>query len=248
MSHKKPLIGITCNSLHNDSFAYDRGLAAKDQDFHLLADDYVRAVHLAGGIPVLIPVLDDQPLMDELLENLDGLLISGGCDVNPQLYGERIHSCGTLDPERDRMEMELARKALELDKPLLAICRGCQILNVTLGGTLYQDLPSENCFEKHFLLVGPCRMATHEVQIQKNSLLSQILTSDNILPVNSFHHSAVHKLADSFVVNAISPDGIIESYSLPDKKFVLAVQWHPEMMADSPKNQEIFHAFIDACR
>ena len=176
---------------------------------------------------------------------VDGLLISGGNDVSPSMYDRQETKCGTLDLNRDRIEKKLLEAALEKNMPVLGICRGIQLMNAALGGTLHQDLPTEG-FTNHTIVDKDRNVATHTVDVKENSLLADIIGSGE-LGVNSFHHQAIDTLASGLEAAAVTREGIIESVYMPDRQFVLAVQWHPEMMYDSEQQQKIFKAFVEAC-
>lgn len=240
------LIGITCNYLSLCQSAFEAGIGAPDQDWQLIAQDYLNAIWKAGAVPVLLPIDENTDRALEMLEMVDGLLISGGNDVSPKMYGSTENKCGTLDLNRDAMEKCLLEKALEKDMPVLGICRGVQLMNAALGGTLHQDLPSEG-YPNHTIVDFKRNQATHTVDVKENTLLAKILGSGE-LGVNSFHHQAADQLADGLEAAAVSKEGIVESVYMPGKKFVLAVQWHPEMMYDSEVHKKIFDAFIEACR
>lgn len=240
------LIGVTCNYLNLCPSAFTAGIGAADQDWQLIAQDYLNAIWKVGAVPVLLPIDEDPNRALEMLEMVDGLLISGGNDVSPELYGSKENKCGVLDHNRDVMEKCLLEKALEKDMPVLGICRGVQLMNAALGGTLHQDLPSEG-FPNHTIIEFDRNVVTHTVEVTENTLLAEILGSGE-LGVNSFHHQAVDRLADSLEAAAVSKEGIVESVYMPGRKFVLAVQWHPEMMYDSDVQKKIFEAFVGACR
>lgn len=242
----KVLIGITCNYMKHCSSAFEAGIGAADQDWQLIAQDYLNAIWRAGAVPVLLPVDGNKDRALEMLDMVDGLLISGGNDVSPEMYGSKENKCGTLDENRDAMEKCLLEKALEMDMPVLGVCRGVQLMNAALGGTLYQDLPSEG-YPNHTITKFARNIATHTVDVKEDTLLAKILGSVE-LGVNSFHHQAVERLADGLEAAAVSKEGIVESVYMPGKKFVLAVQWHPEMMFDSEVQQKIFAAFVDVCK
>jgi len=240
------LIGVTCNYLSLCPSAFEAGIGAADQDWQLIAQDYLNAIWRAGAIPVLLPIDENPDRALEMLEMVDGLLISGGNDVSPEMYGSKENKCGTLDRSRDAMEKYLLEKALEKDMPVLGICRGVQLMNAALGGTLHQDLPSEG-YPNHTIVEFDRNVVTHTVEVKESTLLAEILGSGE-LGVNSFHHQAVDKLADGLEAAAVSKEGIVESVYMPGRKFVLAVQWHPEMMYDSEVQKKIFEAFVGACK
>ena len=245
---KNPLIGITCNILKDVPDTVRVGIGAPGQVWQLLADDYVRSVRLAGGVPLILPVEEDPAQSEPLLAVLDGLLLSGGNDVTPMLYGERIGCrCGVLDPQRDAFELALTRSAIDRDLPLLCICRGVQILNVAQGGTLYQDLPSSG-FELHAILTNERDVPTHEVLVNAETPLFEMLGREEVVWVNSFHHQALREVAPALRAAATSRDGVVEAVDMPGRRFVLATQWHPEMMLGNRQQAAIFEAFVAACR
>lgn len=243
----KPLIGITSNYFDALPYAVEAGIGAPGQDWYLLAADYINSVERAGGIPLMLPITEDESVLDRYISLCDGFLISGGNDVSPELYHERITRCGTLYPQRDRFDLHLTQRILsETEKPLFGVCRGCQIFNVALGGTLYQDLPSEG-FLPHTVLSFPRNHFSHTVAVAEGSLLHSIVGTDE-LEVNSFHHQAIRTLAPNAIGSAVSPDHVTEAIELHGHRFFLAVQWHPEMMYDSSVQQRLFSAFINAAR
>lgn len=211
--------------------------------------DYLDSVRRAGAMPVLLPLYGEDPaLFDEIIAHLDGLLITGGADVGPHVYGEeKLPLCGETAPLRDQMEVALCKRALEKDMPILAICRGHQILNCVMGGTLYQDIAAQfGDSLKHPRYEVP-RDQVHEVTVEKDSRLYQITGLDH-LSINSRHHQAVKDLGKGLKVTARATDGLIEGIELPGKKFVVGVQWHPESLSDyAPEAQAIFNAFVKAC-
>lgn len=213
---------------------------------------YFHAIEKHGGLPVLstFTFTDDEENLRATLEQVDGVFLTGGEDVNPAEYGEEtLPVCGGLLPERDEMELKLLRAALDMGKPILCVCRGLQILNVLLGGTLYQDIPSQApsdilhpAFEN---LWGVC----HTVKItDKDSYLYKATREDEI-GVNSSHHQSIKDLAKGLKITAVAPDGIIEAVELEDySNYLCAVQWHPERLFNEPQYSQIFGAFIDACK
>lgn len=244
---KTPLIGMTSNTLRDIQETVSMGLGVPGQSWQLLAEDYIRMIERVGGIPVILPVIEEPEKALPLWKKLDGILITGGNDVNPLLYNERIgKKTGHIDNSRDRCEMALAKFGVENNIPILGICRGLQILNVSLGGTLYEDLPSSG-FELHTILTNQRNEGTHYVKIEKNSPLSQIVGSDDLL-VNSFHHQAVRDLAPALKKMAVSEDGVIEAAYMTEASFIMAFQWHPEMMYDNEVQQKIGKAFVETCK
>jgi putative glutamine amidotransferase len=208
----------------------------------------VRAVEEAGGLPIVLAPgrPEDAP---ELLGRVSGLLLTGGGDVDPGLYGETPHDrLGRVVPERDAFELALAREALEKRLPLLAICRGQQVLNVATGGTLVQDIPSQlSGAVDHDPDTERWGMA-HPVRILPGTRLRAILGADTAL-VNSFHHQAVKAPGQGVVVSALADDEVVEGIEVPDHPFALGVQWHPEAFWDhGRKFQSLFEALVDASR
>lgn len=230
----RPLVGITVGGDDHNPLRY------------ALRADYVYALERAGGVPVVLPPTrpEDAPA---LLARLDALLLSGGSDIDPQLYGQRAHPrLGRVQPERDAFELALTHTALERDLPLLAICRGHQVLNVARGGTLIQDIPSEVLNGTlHDPAVERWEHA-HEVSIQRGSRLHAILGREQV-SVNSFHHQAVAQPGAGLVVTAVSSsDQVIEALEDPARRFVLGVQWHPEGLWRQGEFQALFEALVAA--
>ena len=194
----------------------------------MLREDYIRSVERGGGLPlVLAPgVAADAP---DLLERIDGLVLSGGSDIDPALYGEAPHpKLGAVFRERDDFELALAREAVARDRPILAICRGHQVLNVALGGTLVQDIPSEVLGDTTHDARSERWERAHDVRILHGTRLGAILGRETVA-VNSFHHQAVERLGEGLVISAYSSgDNLIEGIEMPDRRFVIGVQWHPE--------------------
>ena len=217
----------------------------------MLADDYITAVTRAGGIPLILPILrggDREALRTELLDRVDGVLFSGGNDVDPLLFGETSTGrTGRLIPDRDEQELWMARYLLEhTRKPILGICRGIQLLNACLGGTLYQDLPTEHPSEVAHTMTPPYDRVIHTVHPLPDAPLAALLGKTE-LGVNSYHHQAIKDPAPDLVEMARSTDDLIEAVYLPGKTFVWAVQWHPEMSLRADEaSGKIFKAFVEA--
>lgn len=229
----RPLIGITVD--------YDERRA----DRHMLRQDYVRAVEAGGGLPVLLPALVDRAGSAALLDRLDGLVLSGGDDLDPALYGQERHpKLGRVIRERDDFELDLTREALQKDLPILAICRGHQVLNVATGGTLIQDIPSQLGRGRAH---DPRRQRwerAHDVRIEPETRLSALFGKD-LLAVNSSHHQALDRLGEGLVPSAHCPDdGIIEAVELRGRRFVMGVQWHPESLWNRPVSHQVLFAAL----
>jgi putative glutamine amidotransferase len=231
---QKPLIGVTP--------LLDRG-----RDSYWMLPGYFLALEEAGAVPVMLPLTDDEDAMKRLVETLDGFLIAGGQDVSPALYGEEARPvCGETCRERDAMESVLLRLLWDADKPVFGICRGLQILNAHLGGTLYQDLPAERPSGVNHRMAAPYDRAEHPVSLLREAPLRILLNADSI-GVNSCHHQAIKTLAPELLPMAISPDGLVEAVYAPQKRFVWAVQWHPEFFFRKDENsRKLFSAFVRA--
>lgn len=206
---------------------------------------YTESIIKAGGAPIVLPVTLDEESIKRQAEVIDGLILSGGYDINPLTYGEEpTKSQGFTFPEIDEYNLKLIKFVCELKKPIFGICRGLQILNIAFGGSLYQDLSYiDGSYIKHYQL-SKGDMTGHSINVLKDSLLYDIL-GENYL-VNSFHHQAIKDLADGFKVTAKSKDGLIEAIEKLDGQFILGVQWHPEMMtAKDFKMLEIFKLLVE---
>ena len=210
--------------------------------------DYFSSLLRAGAVPVLLPLLCDESRLTALLSHLDGLLLSGGGDVSPARYGEKTEAfCGETDEARDETEFVLCREAVRRDLPLLGICRGVQVLNAALGGTLYQDIASQFPTALSHPVYDRPAEPVHAVQIRPGTLLSGIIGAECI-GVNSRHHQAVKAAAPGLIVDAAAPDGLVEGLEMPGKKFVLGVQWHPESMSAAHREaQAVFDVFVKSC-
>lgn len=207
--------------------------------------DYMNVLEDNNAIPIMFPLSTDKTNLDRCYDMVDGILFTGGHDINPKLYNqEKKEVCGVQCDKRDEMESYLFKKAIKDDKPILGICRGIQLFNALLGGTLYQDLPTEHSSEIKHTMIKPYNRGIHSVDILKSTPLYKIIEVDK-LSVNSYHHQAIKDLAPSLVANAISEDGLIEAISMTNKKFVMAVQWHPEFLwKNSKENNLIIAEFI----
>jgi putative glutamine amidotransferase len=209
---------------------------------------YVRALSAAGCAPVLIPLLNDDERLRAIYERLDGIIFPGGADVAPSEYHEQpIDNLNVIEPERDRTELTLARWAFDDDLAVLGICRGQQLLNVALGGTLYQDLRHQGVTTvEHSEAHGQGRTAMiHHVRLDPESRLAQLI-DETRLDVNSLHHQAVKSVAPRLRVTGKSDDGVIESLESDDRRFLIAVQWHPEEIDEIPWVQRLFSGFVQA--
>ncbi len=244
---QRPVIGIPTQTLH----AIDGIPQALPQSW-VMNQRYFLAATIVGGIPWMIPLLDDDPeTLRCIYDRLDGILLPGGVDMDPGTFGELLlPQCGRIDPARDRVELQLTRWAIEDQKPILGLCRGLQVINVALGGTLYQDIQSqkpEAIKHDYFPTAGFERdHLAHEVALATGSRLRAALERPAV-PVNSMHHQGIKELAPALMPSAVAPDGLIEGVESGDSHFLVGVQWHPEVfeMAD-PHTRHLFHEFIAA--
>jgi putative glutamine amidotransferase len=207
---------------------------------------YLDAILTAGGLPMLLSTSLSITALPELVNRFDGFVLSGGGDVDPALYGGHLDATvHSIDPERDAFERALIPLVLQADKPLLAICRGAQILNVVLGGSLYEDIPSSlpAALRHDWYPDIPRDYLAHTVEIEPGSRLAEILGTRE-LRTNSLHHQAIRQPAPALEVVAHAEDGVIEAVELPVKRFAIGVQWHPECLPNEPAMQKLFKGFI----
>lgn len=218
-----------------------------ERESYWMLPGYMEGVAAAGAVPVMLPLTEEQDLLDDFAERLDGVIFTGGQDISPTMYAEAaIAECGRCVPERDGMEKRLLEAALLRDLPVLGICRGLQFINAALGGTLYQDLPVQHPSAVEHEMKPPFEESAHEVTILENTPLARICGS-GVIGVNSRHHQAIRKLAPSLRPMAVSPDGLIEAAYLPEKRFVIGVQWHPEHAFRKDRNaMALFEALTKA--
>ena len=212
-------------------------------------EDYLESVRRAGGEPVEVVVGGEDP--QHLLRRVDGLMLTGGGDVDPTLYGETPHTTfEAAETGRDAFEIALARAAVASGIPLLAICRGMQVLNVAMGGTLVQDIPSQVTGALDHSVPQPRFHIAHEVWVSKGSRLATLLADHmedgETCHVNSRHHQSVKRMADGFEMTATSPDGVVEAMEKPDAPFCVAVQWHPENFWRTGEFRELFEGLVQA--
>ena len=231
-----PVIGITTNQSKN----------ANGQPTIMLMQSYVNAVMQAGGVPVLIPSLIADEGWAEVYSRLDGILFSGGGDIGIEFApGEPHPRIDDVDLARDSIELKLVQAAASDGKAFLGICRGCQVMNVALGGTLYTHIPDQlpNALDHSY----PGNMRTvlvHEIKIEEGTRLAEIF-GDPIIRVNSLHHQGLRAVAPSLRVAGHAPDGLVEAVELADHPFGLAVQWHPEWLMDQESTRNLFKKFVE---
>ncbi len=234
---RKPIIGLT------PQYDYEKNRV-------WIGPNYLEAIRTAGGVPILLPLQVEKDELATAANVCDGFLFTGGPDIDPFRFGEEtIKQCGVVVPERDKMEENLFQIAMESDKPILGICRGIQVLNVFLGGTLYQDITAQfpsDLSLSHSQQSGNS-VLTHSVAIKENTMLHDIISKD-FIKVNSFHHQAIKDVAPSLKVAGVSMDSLVEAVYFPDHKFFLGVQWHPEHLFSTNEDAlNIFKAFVKAC-
>lgn len=239
---KRAIIGISSSIIvdNSGSFAgYKRAYVNKD---------YVDAVIRAGGVPLIIPFSTDKEVIISQAQLIDGLILSGGHDISPYNYGqEPSQKIGETFPERDTYEIILLEESKKRNIPILGICRGFQLINVAAGGTLYQDLSLiPGNILKHNQVSNPT-LKTHKVEIKENSFISSIFGKETM--INSFHHQVINKVANDFIVVAKASDGVVEAIEHKTYKFLVAVQWHPEMLAvNCEKARELFSKFVEEAK
>jgi putative glutamine amidotransferase len=235
----KSIIGITTYQSTN----------AHGQPTILLQQSYVRAIMQAGGVPVLIPSMIAEDGWDAVYSRLDGILFSGGGDIALKYFpGDSHPRIDDVEPERDSVELKMLQAAASDGKPFLGICRGCQVMNVALGGTLYTHIPDQlpNALDHSY----PGNMRTvlvHEVKIEEGTHVADVYGSP-IIQVNSLHHQGLKDIAPALRVAGHAPDGLVEAIELPDHPFGIGVQWHPEWLTDQDATRNLFRKFVEAAR
>lgn len=244
----KPVIGITSNYIDDDIYFFKQGLGALGQEYSAVAVDYLNAIIYAGGVPIVIEPSYDKEYLKDILEIVDGVLVSGGNDVESLRYGENSSSkIGRIFRIRDESDLFITNYAIENDMPFLGICRGLQVLNTAMNGTLITDIKPGKYID-HSAVNSEKYIKAHSVNIEKDSILYEAYKEDRVL-VNSFHHQGINKLGENLRAVARSDDGLCEAVEMSDKNFVIATQWHPEMLFEDDKvHGEIFKRFIKACK
>lgn len=222
-------IGVTCS--------------ADDQGRAIVRTPYYRAVHRAGALPVALPFLDDLDVARSLMDRLDGLVLTGSEDLDPALWGQPLHPAVTLmHPARQRTELLLGQAWLERDLPVLAICGGMQNLAVAAGGTIHQHLPElgDHVLDHARSADGP----RHAVEATPGSCLAGLLGTS--FEANSVHHQGIDRLGAGMTAVAHAPDGVVEAWEMPERRFAVGVQWHPERMPDDERQAGLFRALVAA--
>lgn len=229
----KPKIGIVVCGLYDNK--------------QFVTNAYIQSIRYAGGLPFLIPLIKSNPAIDEYIQLCDGFLFCGGADITPLLFGqEPVNGIGETNISLDIFQIRLMKRILLTKKPVLAICRGIQILNVACGGTIYQDISLKPGDALNHMQTSTSRKdISHKIKTTPGTLLQGII--GNILYTNSFHHQVLDQLGDGLIASAHTSDGTIEAVEMPDHPFVVGVQWHPEAMyRNSSEMRALFHAFIRA--
>lgn len=238
----KPFIGIT-----GDYMISEKGMSL-GQERYFISKEFIDAILEAGGVPVVIPIINKEEDILKIMDSLDGIVLSGGFDVNPIYYGEEPSKyVGFTYTPRDLCELFIVKAAIEKDMPILGISRGQQVITVAFGGKLYQDLSDNNTFYINHMQRASINDIGHYVDIVPGTRLFKIFEKNRLL-VNSFHHQAAKVVPDNFIVSATSSDGVVEAIEHKTKP-IMAVQWHPEIMIKKhPVMLRIFEEFINWCR
>lgn len=244
----RPVIGVPTQNLQSLG-----GVSADIPPSWVMSQRYIRALTAVGALPWLIPLVgDESETMRGIYDELDGVFLPGGADIDPANYGEERHArCDQGDRARDEVELMLVRWAMAERKPVLGVCRGLQIVNLAAGGTLYQDLADQMRGSiKHDYFPFGGRYArdylAHDVQVAANSKLSEVFGAGS-LKVNSMHHQGVHRLGRDLIASAVAPDGLVEGIESANGAYLVAVQWHPEVLTENcPHTRRLFESFIEA--
>ena len=247
MARSRPLIAVTSSEMRDPPVHLRKPQSDPARREMALGLPYLEALEATGALPVVVPPLRFDAL-DALLDAVDGLLLSGGPDIDPAAYGQRPHPrLGPTEPSLDAFELELTRAADRRATPTLAICRGAQLLNVARGGTLIQHLPDVVGTDVEHRQRERAETLTHPIEVAPDSRLAGVLGWREG-HVNSFHHQAVDELGRDLRVTARAPDGTVEAFEAPERPFLLAVQWHAEYLVGWPQHVPLFEAFVAACR
>ncbi|KAB8142363.1 gamma-glutamyl-gamma-aminobutyrate hydrolase family protein [Chloroflexia bacterium SDU3-3] len=238
----KPVIGIPCSTIRPKEW-YPR--------FHGHQETYIDAIVRAGGVPVLIPQIETADVLEQIYSMLDGLLLAGGADIDPARYGEQaIPEMGHIELRRDHVEITLTQRAVADGKPVLGICRGIQVLNVALGGSLYQDIPAQLGGSAHDLSAAKenWQYPAHQLELAEGSQLAELLGARSLV-INSLHHQSVKDVAPGLRATGWAEDGVIEVVEGEGQVFLMGIQCHPEALqaeAD-PRWQAVFRRFVESC-
>ncbi|HSS32848.1 MAG TPA: gamma-glutamyl-gamma-aminobutyrate hydrolase family protein [Solirubrobacterales bacterium] len=244
---RRPLIGVTTSEVR----AAERVTPLPEGEPRgremALGLPYLKGLEAAGGLPVVMPPMEEDAI-EPLLDRLDGICLSGGPDLDPNTYDAEPHpELGPTEPDLDRFELAIARRADARGMPILAICRGTQALNIVRGGVLHQHLPDLSEEIPHRQQT-PGDLPSHAVEVDPGSKLAAALEPGSGFEVNSFHHQAIDRLGQGLTVSARAPDGTIEAVEDPTRPFLIGVQWHAETLVHRPYEAALFRRFVDACR
>jgi len=230
---RRPVIGLTSD------------VRVEKRTLGFVFDSYWESVARAGGLPLQIPPLAEPELVPEVLAVVDGVVIVGGNDLDPRLYGEEpLETQDPVPAARQRFDLELARALLASDHPVLGICYGCQLLAVVSGGALWQHVPTQVGDRVRHAGAYP-DLPVHEIAVRSGSKLRNLLGSERV-SVNSAHHQAPKRLGPGLVVSATADDGVIEGFEAEDERFLVGVEWHPDLMPDRPEQRRLFEAVVEA--
>ncbi len=237
----RPIIGIPARPIVDSSSGFE---------YSGIPLTYTDSIERAGGAPILIPLNLSEESIRTIYSRIDGLLLAGGADVHPKEFGEEVMPfCGEIQPARDETELRVTRWALADGRPIFGICRGIQMLNVAAGGSLYQDIPSQLETELgHSYRKGdPHNLRAHPVEFDPESRVAQWFGTTTI-DVNSLHHQSLKKVAPGLRVIARAPDGIVEAVESEDERFIVGVQFHPELLGDDERMAKLFEEFVQGAR
>jgi len=249
--HGRPLIGVTTSEVRIPERIQQTPESEPKVREMVLGLTYLRALEAAGAVPMVVPPLPEEAI-GPLLDRLDGICLSGGPDLDPDTYGARRHpELGPIEPDLDRFELAMARRADAREMPILSICRGTQALNVARGGSLIQHLPEVSEFAHRQSTPG--NETSHPIEIEPGSRLAAALEDEevqvpDVLDVNSFHHQAIERLGEGLKITARAPDGTIEAIEDPTRPFLIGVQWHAETLVHRPYEAALFRHFVEASR
>lgn len=241
----KPVIGVTVNYVGPEEERCPSRYGS-----YYINRGYVEGIRKAGGIPVYLPYTDDAEEIETLLDRVDGVLLTGGKDMDPVHFKEERHpTCERILPDRSSSELLLTRSAVKRKTPILGICLGLQTLNVAMGGSLYQDIPTMQPSDvRHRQTEQERHSVAHPVDVVAGSLLQKVFGGASRLNVNSIHHQAAKAIGDGLVVSARAEDGIVEGLEHPGLPFCLSVQWHPEDLKQGESNQVLFDNLLEAAK
>ena len=209
---------------------------------------YAAAIEAAGGLPLLLPYVTAEATFEEFAALCDGFLFAGGADIDPKHYGEQPKpTCGAIQPYRDEVELRAFEKAFATGKPIVGVCRGLQLINVALGGTLYQDIPSEIKTDVRHQQLEDRFAPSHEVNVHPATPLFDLVGVERLC-ANSFHHQSIKTLGKGLAISATADDGVVEAVYWKGERYLRAYQWHPERLKQSEKNKLVFDEFIAVCK